>query len=169
LIGFETARAVVKLGRTAFFPEDAQDLPQRMSPILGKDDLAPQFGYVGEQYARGAGVLLLGINPGNGPYNDRRTRNDERMMPAILQFAANPTEQNFAAASRAYKLECEMWPVWKQHCKQIIGAGKLQHDEIAYSNSLPCARLANPNSAMTSLSGRPHCTCVRYSMSSGRS
>jgi hypothetical protein len=136
MLGFAAAKRVVELGRHAFFPEQKPDLPFGRSALLQGDDLAPQFVYVGAQYSS-TRILLIGINPGNGPRNDIRTPDDARMMPAILRFAQNPTEQNFVEASRAYMSECQRWPVWKRHCAEVIGAGKLSFDEIAYSNCLP--------------------------------
>lgn len=124
------------MGRSAFFPDHEFDVPLGRSALLRRDDLTPQFGYVGAQYSS-TNVLLLGINPGNGPRNDFRTPADERMMPAILRFAQNPTESTYAQATLAYMNECRSWPVWKHHCAEVIGAGKLSFDKIAYSNSLP--------------------------------
>jgi hypothetical protein len=59
------------------------------------------------------------------------------MMPAIHRFAQSPTEQNYAQATRAYLSECQKWHVWKRHCAEVIGAGKLSFEQIAYSNCLP--------------------------------
>ena len=133
---FITARKVVELGREAFFPKVDPDLPSGRSPILQKDDLAPQFGFVGSEYSTFR-ILLLGINPGNGGNNTNRNQEDSRMMPSILQFAQFPTEENFARAEEAYRNECEKWQVWKRHCSEVIGAGKLSLKQIAYSNCLP--------------------------------
>jgi hypothetical protein len=135
-LGFRTAKRVVQLGRGAFFQDPETDLPNGRSVILRADDLTPQFGFVGSRFAE-ARVLLLGINPGNGPRNDIRTPNDARMMPSIRQFAEDPTEKNFVDASNAYQAECKHWPIWKRHCSEIVGAGKLSIDDIAYSNCLP--------------------------------
>ena len=136
MLGFVAARRVVELGRRAFFSVQDPDLPLGRSALLQGDDLLPQFGYVGTRYSS-ARILLLGINPGNGKSNEFRTPEDARMMPAILRFAQSPTEENFAAAARAYMRECQRWPVWRNHCAEVIGAGKLSLDEIAYSNCLP--------------------------------
>ena len=133
---FITARKVAELGREAFFPKHDPDLPLGRSPILQKDDLAPQFGFVGTDYAA-LRILLLGINPGNGGSNTNRSREDSRMMPSILKFAQSPTEENFARSEEAYRNECEKWQVWKRHCSEVIGAGKLSLKQIAYSNCLP--------------------------------
>jgi hypothetical protein len=59
------------------------------------------------------------------------------MMPALHRFAHNPTEQNYAQATLAYMSECQMWQVWKRHCAEVIGAGSLSFEQIAYSNCLP--------------------------------
>ena len=83
-LGFEAAKQAVLLGRGAFFPNHGNDLPHRQSSILNEYDLIPQFVFLGRQYESKC-VLLLGINPGNGP-DDRRTREDERMMPMLKSF-----------------------------------------------------------------------------------
>jgi len=59
------------------------------------------------------------------------------MMPVLASFVANPTAENFAAAMQAYKTQCQHWPLWKRHCSEVIGVGKLSLDDIAYSNCLP--------------------------------
>ena len=134
MLGYATAKRIVDLGRAAFFPTMDADLPLGRSQALQQDDLVPQFGYVGTQYLE-ARVLLLGINPGNGP-NDRTLR-DARMMPALTLFNDDPTEAHFAAASDAYKAECQKFAMWKRHCSEVIGAGKFSFEDIAYSNCLP--------------------------------
>ena len=135
-LGYRAATAVVRAGRREFFGSETADLPSHRSRVLRKDDLTPQFGYVGARYLN-TRALILGINPGNGPSNDFRTPEDEMMMPILRRFAANPTPQNFQAATDAYQIECQRWHVWKHHCAEIIGAGKLSLEDIAYSNCLP--------------------------------
>jgi hypothetical protein len=136
VLGFQAAKQVSLLGRDAFFPVQQKDLPIRQSSTLNEDDLTPQFGFTGPRF-ESKRVLLLGINPGNGPRNDVRTSEDERMMPALRNFSRNPTEENYTDASCAYMAECQRWPLWKRHCAEVIGAGKLEFDQIAYSNCLP--------------------------------
>jgi hypothetical protein len=135
-LGFRTATSVLEAGRSAFFGGADVDLPTDRSALLRRDDLTPQFGYVGSRY-RETRLLLLGINPGNGKQTEVRSATDERMMPALIRFASNPTSANFADAQAAYRAECETWHVWRRHCKQVIGAGRLSLDQVAYSNSLP--------------------------------
>ncbi len=134
--GYKTAKAVLRLGREAFFGTATADLPTGRSTILQQDDLTPQFGYVGERYAK-TRVLVLGINPGNGPFDDVRTPEDEMMMPAQRRFAAQPSPRIFEAATTEYKTQCQHWHVWTRHCAEIVGAGKLGLEDIAYSNRLP--------------------------------
>lgn len=135
-LGYETACRILAIGRAAFFGTHDADLPAHRSPLLRKDDLTPQFGYVGAHFTEFR-VLLLGINPGNGPETVDRSPSDARMMPALARFAELPTPENFLAAQRAYQAECSTWPVWRRHCAEITGAGRLSLDEIAYSNCLP--------------------------------
>ena len=135
--GYKSASVAIRLGRAAFFGSATADLPQRQSEEFRRDDLIPQFGYVGKEYA-GTRVLLLGINPGNGPKGAvSRSATDERMMPVISAFAAGPTAAAFVLAQAAQKLECQTWHVWRRHCAEIFGAGGLSLEQIAYSNCLP--------------------------------
>jgi hypothetical protein len=135
-LGYDTTRRALALGRSAFFGDTEIDLPMDRSSLLRKDDLTPQFGYIGGRYLE-TRVLLFGINPGNGPGKEKRSKTDERMMPALIHFAENPSIEQFAKAQIAYRSECESWPVWRRHCQEVVGAGKLSLDEIAYSNCLP--------------------------------
>ena len=134
MLGFLTAKRVAELGRAAFFPTPDADLPVGRSPELQEDDRTPQFGFVGATFSDKR-ILLLGINPGNGP--NERTLGDARMMPALVQFAKEPIEENFARASDAYMAECRGWPMWKRHCSEVMGAGKLSFEDVAYANCLP--------------------------------
>jgi hypothetical protein len=135
-LGYITARRALALGRAAFFGGVDVDLPTNRSPLLHSDDLTPQFGYVGARYLE-TRVLLLGINPANGPQTDVRSSTDERMMPALIRFADGPTPERFLDAQLAYKAQCETWHVWRRHCKEVIGVGKLSLEQVVYSNCLP--------------------------------
>jgi len=136
MLGFHSARAVVEHGRAAFFSTGSADLPLGRSAQLQAHDLVPQFGFVGDRYKEKR-VLILGINPGNGPRDDVPTPADARMLPALEAFANAPTPERFARASSAYMAECQRWPVWTRHCKEVLGSGGLSFDQIAYSNCLP--------------------------------
>ena len=136
-LGYKSASAVIRLGRAAFFGSSTTDLPRRRSEALRRDDLIPQFGYVGREYAA-ARVLLLGINPGNGPIDAASpSSEDQRMMPLLAAFAAEPSVANFMRAQEAQKIASQTWPVWRRHCAPIFGAGGLSFEQIAYSNCLP--------------------------------
>ena len=134
-LGFLAAREVVTRGRVAIFGEADSDVALNRSPEVASDDQVPQFGFIGDRYQE-TRVLLLGINPGNGK-RDRRSAGDARMIPVLAAFQRNPTNEAFKAAMIAYQNECRGWPVWTRHCAEVIGAGKLSFDEIAYSNVLP--------------------------------
>jgi hypothetical protein len=136
MLGFQPAQKAVELGRAAFLGEIHADIPLGRSALLQTHDLTPQFGFVGKRYLEKR-VLLIGINPGNGPTNDFPTKGDARMMPALMQFAESPTSENFHQASLAYQEECQAWPLWKRHCNEVLGPGGLLFDEIAYGNCLP--------------------------------
>jgi hypothetical protein len=132
-LGYRTARSA--LDRAAFFRDALTDLPSNRSSLLQLDDLIPQFGYVGQRYKEG-GVLLVGLNPGNGSGNVNRNAWDARMMPILARFAQDPSPEHFLQAQHAYRRECTTWRIWR-HCTEIMDAGKLTPDEIAYSNCLP--------------------------------
>jgi hypothetical protein len=134
MLGFATAKLAVERGRTAFFP-DGTDLPIGRAQEVSGDDLVPQFGFVGARFCS-TRILLLGINPGNAP-NHIRSSEDVRMMPAITRFAESPTEENYAGAVAAYMSVCQNWPFWKRYCSEVMGAGRLSFDDIAFANCLP--------------------------------
>jgi hypothetical protein len=134
-LGLRSAARVLAAGRASFFGSADADLPQNRSTLIAQDDLLPQFGYVGSRYAE-ARVLLLGINPGNGPA-DKRTRGDEIAMPALQRFVQYGSAASFLASQHAYQKVCESWPMWRRHCSEVIGAGLLSMSEVSYSNCLP--------------------------------
>ena len=133
--GFNAARRAVEVGRAAFFGSVSSDLPAGRSPEIEANDLVPQFGFVGPGFASSR-ILLLGINPGNGP-NDVETSADAAMLPALRAFFARPSLENFLKAQDAYRSVCESWAIWGNHCAAILGAANLAAGDIAYSNCLP--------------------------------
>ncbi|MBX7123949.1 MAG: hypothetical protein K1X42_17620 [Opitutaceae bacterium] len=139
-LGYESAKRAVELGRGHFLGAPDADLPRGKtprgrSPIVAADDLIPQFGYVGAQFARSK-VLLLGINPGNGD-DVKRSHQDDKMMPALHRFAVDLSVASFKEAQCGYKSVCQSWWIWQRYCSEVIGAGKLTLEDIAYSNALP--------------------------------
>src|SRR5690242_18942419 len=93
MLGFAAAKRVVELGRSAFFPEQEPNLPNRRSTLLRGDDMASQFGHGGAQFPS-TRMLLTGLHPGNGGNNDSRIPADRRMMPSVLSFAQSTTEDH---------------------------------------------------------------------------
>lgn len=134
-LGFETARRVVELGRSAFFRGPKEDKPKAESPQIAADDLLPQFGYVGSRY-ESRRILFLGINPGSGQ-RDERNEGDKILMPALEEFTAKGTAESFVAAQRAYRRVCQRWQVWGRQCDALLQAGEKGMEEIAYTNALP--------------------------------
>lgn len=134
-LGYLAAKHVLELGRSAFFGWANGDLPQHRSDEISQYDKTPQFGYVGARY-RETRVLLMGINPGNGP-SDFPTSSDRQLMPALVKFAQQRSPESFIEAQRAYQSVCRGWDIWKRHCSKVIAAGRLSVDKIAYSNCLP--------------------------------
>lgn len=133
--GFLAASKAAAIGRGAFFSHPDEDLPVAESDEVAADDLLPQFGYVGSQYNKRR-ILLLGINPGNGP---RRTRSsgDEAAMPALRDFIAKRTPESFVSAQKAYRSVCEGWAVWGRQCNELLAAGDIGMEEVAFTNALP--------------------------------
>ena len=136
-LGYLAAKRVLQVGRGAFFQSQALDLPIRASTLLAADDLIPQFGYVGANF-HPLRILLLGINPGNGPVNAKsRSPGDIQMMPAHYRFFEVGSPQSFREAQSAYKGVCQSWAVWGRHCAELLTNNHLSIDQIAYSNCLP--------------------------------
>ena len=134
-LGYTSAAKVLRHGRVEFFQSPVTDLPVAESVQIGADDRLPQFGYVGSNYLQHR-VLLLGINPGNGP---RRCRSpeDEIVMPALATFVTEQTPEAFAEAQRAYKSVCQGWAVWGRQCNELLVAAGLGPEDVAFSNALP--------------------------------
>ena len=106
MLGFEAARQAVELGRRAFFPEHAHDLPARRSVLLQGDDLAPQFGYIGDKISVGAhrtdpGDFSAGEPGLEGDGTCRRVRADGVMKAhdLLLQHHAGDGERAMTAGS----------------------------------------------------------------------
>lgn len=135
MLGYATARHALNLGRVGFFGDPLADLPSSSSEDIRNDDLTPQFGYVGVRYEEFR-VLLLGINPGNGP-RDCRSPADKAMMPKLNRFRDEPSGETFQFASTAFAEACRNWPVWRRFCGELFGEDKLSLDQVAYSNCLP--------------------------------
>ena len=139
-LGYEAAKRAVELGRDHFLGDPDADLPRGKtpfgrSPVVASDDLIPQFGYVGTRFAQSK-VLLLGINPGNGD-DIKRSHQDNKMMSALHQFSVDLSVTSFIEAQSSYKSVCQSWWVWQRHCSEVVGAGKLAFEDVAYSNALP--------------------------------
>jgi hypothetical protein len=137
------ASHAAQLGRSAFFGSSTRDLPHNRAAEVAANDAIPQFGFVGDQYMQRQ-VLLLGINPGNGPDNEV-TLGDQLMVPAWKEFYKSPIPSNFAKAQNAYRGVCERWPVWGRHCAVLLSAVGLSLDEIAYTNCLPWRTASKSN------------------------
>jgi hypothetical protein len=134
-LGFRAALQTVELGRAAFFSHAVEDMPVAESEQIAADDLLPQFGYVGSRYENRR-ILLIGINPGNGPRKQRST-GDETAMPALLHFVTQRTPESFQAAQQAYRKVCQGWAVWGRQCDELLSAGGLGMEDIAFTNGLP--------------------------------
>ena len=133
--GFAAALNVLEVGRAAFFGSVDADLPVALTPEVANDDKLPQFGFVGQRYEQ-ARLLILAINPGNGPRNKRDAR-DATALPALEQFIEDRSRASFASALRAYQEVCPGWPIWRRHGLRVIDAAGLDLDQVAYANCLP--------------------------------
>jgi hypothetical protein len=107
-LGYRTACQVLAAGRGAFFGGVDIDLPERQTAFQRKDDLLPQFGYVGADYSISR-VLLLGINPGNGQEMAEESAADQTTMSSKLSFVQAPSVKNFVEAEANYKSDCQTW------------------------------------------------------------
>lgn len=134
-LGFHAARRVIELGRSAFFEARRLDAPKAETPQIAADDQLPQFGFVGPRFSERR-VLFLGINPGNGPRSVRNA-GDERTMPTLEAFAANPTPETFQRTQNAYREVCEQWRMWGHECSELLQAVGLSIDEVGFTNVLP--------------------------------
>jgi hypothetical protein len=133
--GFKAAHRVIEGGRSAFFSHAEEDLPDATSSLIKADDRLPQFGYVGVNY-EAKRILLLGINPGNGP-RDRRNPGDQKVMPALNNFAKEKSPASFVAAQLAYREACQGWLLWGRECSELLASAGLGMDDVAFSNALP--------------------------------
>jgi hypothetical protein len=111
-------------------------LPKRKtySETIAADDRLPQFGFVGDEYERRR-MLILGINPGNGP-DAARSPSDSEMMPILHHFLANPSEGTFAAAMNA---QMKAFPCWlaSKEIGPILRDECVKEIEISYANASP--------------------------------
>ena len=135
LLGYRAARRTIELGRAAFFSGLEVDIPVSETDLIHSDDRLPQFGYVGSNYLAKR-ILFLGINPGNGPRENRNV-GDGFQMPMLKRFASEPTEENFLRAQKAHHDACETWFIWGRECNELLTRGRLHMDDIAFSNALP--------------------------------
>ena len=134
-LGYAAARRTVELGRAAFFSSSTEDLPIAGSEQIAFDDLLPQFGYVGARYEK-CRILLLGINPGNGPRNER-SAGDISAMPALHKFSAERTPEAFREAQTAYRAVCEGWAIWGRQCYELLRNTGIGMEDVAFTNALP--------------------------------
>jgi hypothetical protein len=123
------------MGRSACFRYELEDVPASTSPEVAQNDLLPQFGYVGKHYEQRR-VLLLAINPGNGP-RQYQNAGDTVVMPFLQQFATERSPEAFMAAQNAYRSVCQGWLIWGRECGAVLQAGNITLDDIAFSNALP--------------------------------
>jgi hypothetical protein len=139
-LGYLAALRVLDAGRAAFFGTAEADLPVAQTPEIGRDDALPQFGFVGQGYGESR-LLIIAINPGNGP-RDRRDPRDEIALPALERFVKERTQDSFGLALQAYQRVCPGWSIWRQHGMPVVRAAGLTLDQVAYANCLPWRTLS---------------------------
>jgi hypothetical protein len=134
LSAFQVAKALLIAGRGHLFESPTKDIPHASSDIIAKDDLIPQLGFVGSTYEVRR-ILVLGINPGNGPRASRSAA-DAQMMPALYAFVSNPEEVTYAAAMQA---QMDAFPNWlaSKEIGPILENEGVARNEIAYANASP--------------------------------
>jgi len=131
---YQVVLGLLKGGRGLLFGSADAALPPRTSKVIAGDDLIPQFGFVGRDY-ESRRILIIGINPGNGP-DGSRTLSDDEMMPALHRFVAEPTEVTYEAASLA---QAKAFPNWlaSKEIGPILEAEGLTTNDVAYANASP--------------------------------
>ena len=139
---FEVVKQVLASGRALFFDTYDAGIPAASSVLVRNDHLVPQFGFVGRHYNHG-GLLILGINPGNG-HRSRgvRSKSDETMMPALYALKNTPSEENYQNAMDAQLEGSSDWEATSEINQKLTEAG-VDITEIAYTNALPY-RAENP-------------------------
>jgi hypothetical protein len=131
---FEVTHSLVCQGRELLFETPFADLPPDRSQTIANDNRIPQIGFVGDNYDKRR-ILVIGINPGNGP-GDFRSPSDAVMFPALYKFFEMPNHETYAAAMAA---QMEAFPSWlaSKEIGPTLGQEGITTNDIAYINASP--------------------------------
>ncbi len=109
-LGYNSARNAVKAGRAAFFTGPDADLPANRSALLAGDDMTPQFGYVGANYAENASWWNQKVrmsDPDVGALGPcRRPQASGYVIVPVLQSRSSAVVICLGASRR--------WPAWSE-------------------------------------------------------
>ena len=130
---FPAVQRLLAGGRGLLFENPKASLPFSRDRSIQADDLIPQIGFIGDDYRFG-GLVIVGINPGNG---DRHMRNvgDERMMPALHAFSQRPDDEE--AYKKAMAAQLQGFRGWSstQELRASLAFLRLPLDAVAYTNA----------------------------------
>jgi hypothetical protein len=112
-----------------------------LRPTNLPDDANTMFaGYVGINYRKGRGLLLLAINPGGGgDAYTQRTPEDGAFYPLLVQLKTSSPEKSCEAFDRinnAFVGIVQRWNLWRVLQPTLEAAGR-SIDEVAYMNVVP--------------------------------
>jgi hypothetical protein len=138
-----TTRETVHPIALLFFGSPDAELPKSESDLIASDDRLLQPGFLSDGFAAG-GLLVVGINPGNG-LRAVRSAADEQMMPHLYAFSEKPSYNTYYTAMAAQNSAFFTWNGIGELLSQL-GAADVQADQLAYINALPyrSARSAFP-------------------------
>ena len=131
---FDVAKSITIAGRELLFEDADIGLPPKRSEEVASDDRIPQLGFIGDNYD-GQRILVVGINPGNGP-SDSRSARDAAMFPALYEFVEAPSHETYAKAMSAQMAAFPLWLASKE-IGPILDAEGLTPNDIAYINASP--------------------------------
>ncbi len=110
-------------------------------PLNLPDDAVTMFsGYVGENYTRGRGLLLLAINPGGGGDSyTKRIPEDEEIYPILAAFkdsSPGHVEHLFDQINVCFSKVVQSWNLWRILGPTLVAAG-MSIGAVAYMNVVP--------------------------------
>ena len=114
---------------------------EKYVPVHLPDDASTMFtGYVGLDYKPGAGIVLLGKNPGGGGNGyTSRTAEDQVFYPLLMRLkTAEHSEilESFEDMNMAFMRIVRGWNLWRILNPTLVSAG-VTIEEISYMNVIP--------------------------------
>ena len=124
-----------KVARSDVFGEDND----RWLPKNHQDDARlPFLGYVGADFRPG-GIVLMAINPGGGRDKYKKTKEDERLCPALERLRDSSSQTAAIAAEDVFKNYIEVLPTWNlwRSVNPVLNATSTDINSIAFLNAVP--------------------------------